>query len=49
MVSTRLIGSMNRENRPSGGGDIRILTIKWRMMGNWLAFGGRGTYNPANP
>jgi len=28
---------------------MRILTIKWRMMGKWLAFGGRGTYNPANP
>jgi hypothetical protein len=40
---------MNSENGPSGGGGIRILTIKWRMMGKWLAFGGRGTYNPANP
>jgi hypothetical protein len=49
MVSSRFIGCMNSENGPSGGGGIRILTIKWRMMGKWLAFGGRGTYNPANP
>src|SRR3989442_10001885 len=38
-----------QRKRPSGGGGIRILTIKWRMMGKWLAFGGRGNYNPANP
>jgi hypothetical protein len=51
MVSGRLIRSLNGENPPSGGGCIRILTItiKWSMMGKWLAFGGRGTYNPANP
>jgi hypothetical protein len=49
MVSSRLVRCMNSENGPSGEGRIRILTIKRRMMGKWLAFGGRGTYNPANP
>src|ERR1700716_1840605 len=32
---------------PSTKVDTRILTITWRMRGKWLAFDGRGTYNPA--